>query len=227
MLTAIIVAAGSSKRLGFDKLMAPIAGKPVIRHTIDAFEQTKSVTGIVIVTRADRVKEFEGLVISLDKLEAVIPGGEHRHNSVAAGLKGLSPGARYVAVHDGARPLITPNQIEQVFEQARIHAAASLAEPVRDTLKRADSDLIVNGSIDRRGVYAMQTPQVFERKLLEQAYQRVVDSGEIVTDEVSAVESLGKRVVLVPNSDVNLKITYESDLHLAEAVLLRRRERGD
>jgi len=227
MLTAIIVAAGSSKRLGSDKLMAPIAGKKVIRHTIEAFENTKSVTGIVIVARADRVKEFEGLVISLNKIEAVIPGGEHRHDSVAAGLKSLSAAARYVAVHDGARPLITPTQIEQVFEQARTHAAASLAEPVRDTLKRADGDLIVRESIDRRGVYAMQTPQIFERKLLEQAYQEVVESGKIVTDEVSAVELLGQKVVLVPNPDVNFKITFERDLQLAEAVLLQRQGRSE
>jgi 2-C-methyl-D-erythritol 4-phosphate cytidylyltransferase len=125
-------------------------------------------------------------------------------------------------VHDGARPLITPTQIEQVFEQARTHAAASLAEPVRDTLKRADNDLIVSESIERRGVYAMQTPQIFERKLLEQAYQQVAESGKIVTDEVSAVELLGQKVVLVPNPDVNFKITYECDLQLAEAVLLQR-----
>lgn len=222
MLTAIIVAAGSSKRLGFDKLMATIAGKPVIRHTIDAFERTKSVTGIVIVTRADRVKEFEGLVLSLDKIETVIPGGEHRHDSVASGLQQLSAATRYVAVHDGARPLITPAQIEQVFEQARIHAAASLAEPVRDTLKRADDDLIVRESIDRRGVYAMQTPQIFERKLLEEAYQHVATSGEVVTDEVSAVELLGRKVILVPNPEVNFKITYQRDLELAEAILLKR-----
>ena len=227
MLTAIIVAAGSSKRLGSDKLMAPIAGKPVIRHTIEAFENTKSVTGIVIVARADRVKEFEGLVISLNKIEAVIPGGEHRHDSVAAGLKSLSAAARYVAVHDGARPLITPAQIEQVFEQARTHAAASLAEPVRDTLKRADNDLIVRESIERRGVYAMQTPQIFERKLLEQAYQQVAESGKIVTDEVSAVELLGQKVVLVPNPDVNFKITFERDLQLAEAVLLQRAKKNE
>ena len=224
MLTAIIVAAGSSKRLGFDKLMASIAGKPVIRHAIEAFENTKSVTGIVIVTRADRVKEFEGLVISLNKIEAVIPGGEHRHNSVSAGLKSLSAATRYVAVHDAARPLITPTQIEQVFEQARAHKAAAVVEPVRDTLKRADDDLVVSESIDRRGVYAMQTPQIFERKLLEEAYQRVASSGEIVTDEVSAVELLGRKVVLVPNPDVNFKITYERDLQLAEAVLLHRQK---
>jgi 2-C-methyl-D-erythritol 4-phosphate cytidylyltransferase len=225
MLTAIIVAAGSSKRLGFDKLMAPIAGKAVIRHTVEAFAQAGSVTEIVVVTRADRVKEFNAALESGAKIKGIIAGGEHRHDSVAAGLRQLSETTRYVAVHDGARPLITPAQIENVFEKARAHQAASLVEPVRDTLKRADDSLVVTGSIDRHGVYAMQTPQVFERKLLEEAYQRVAESGEIVTDEVSAVELLGHKIVLVPNPEANFKITYERDLELAEAVL-RQRQNG-
>ena len=226
MLTAIIVAAGSSKRLGFDKLMAPIAGKSVIRYAVEAFAQTGSVTEIVVVTRADRVKEFNAALESVTKIKAIIAGGEHRHDSVAAGLQQLSDATRYVAVHDGARPLITPSQIENVFEQARTHQAASLVEPVRDTLKRADDNLIVTGSIDRHGVYAMQTPQVFERELIEEAYRRVSESAEIVTDEVSAVELLGHKIVLVPNPEANFKITYERDLKLAEAVL-RQRQTGN
>jgi 2-C-methyl-D-erythritol 4-phosphate cytidylyltransferase len=222
MLTAIIVAAGSSKRLGFDKLMAQIAGKPVIRHTVQAFAETGSVTEIMVVTRADRVKEFNAALESVAKIKAIIPGGEHRHQSVAAGLRQLGETTRYVAVHDGARPLITPAQIENGFEQARAHGASALVESVRDTLKRADENLVVSGSIDRRGVYAMQTPQIFERKLIEDAYHRVASSGEIVTDEVSAVELLGHEIVLVPNPEANFKITYKRDLELAEAVLRQR-----
>jgi 2-C-methyl-D-erythritol 4-phosphate cytidylyltransferase len=222
MLTAIIVAAGSSRRLGFDKLTAPIAGKPLIAHTVDAFGQTKCVDQIVVVTRADRINEFEGLLRNAGKVAAIVAGGEHRHNSVEAGLRTLKENTRYVAVHDGARPLITPAAIEQVFEAARKHGAASLAEAVRDTLKRAGEDLVVNQSVDRSDVYAMQTPQVFERSLLEQAYAAVAKNGQLVTDEVSAVELLGLNVLLVPNDEVNLKITYERDLKLAEAVLRQR-----
>jgi len=144
---------------------------------------------------------------------------------VEAGLRTLNESTRYVAVHDGARPLVTPQAIEQVFELARKHGAASLAEAVRDTLKRASNDLVVQESIDRNQVYAMQTPQVFERSLLEQAYAAVFNNGQLVTDEVSAVELLGRKVVLVPNEDVNFKITYERDLKLAEEVL-RQRRRG-
>jgi 2-C-methyl-D-erythritol 4-phosphate cytidylyltransferase len=222
MLTAIIVAAGSSQRLGFDKLMAPIAGKPTILHTVDAFERTRSVYEIVVVTRADRVAEFKLALSSLKKVRAIIPGGEHRHNSVHAGLRALDAGTTYVSVHDGARPLITSFQIDQVFEQAKAHGAAALAEPVGDTLKRAGDDLIVRESIDRHQVYAMQTPQIFERRLLEKAYDAVSANSGLVTDEVSAVELLGHKIVLVPNPDANFKITYNRDLKLAEAVLLQR-----
>jgi len=226
MLTAIIVAAGSSKRIGFDKLSASIAGKPVLQHTVEAFERTASVEEIVIVSRADRLSEFQDMLRFLTKVTAIIPGGEHRHNSVEAGLRRVALGARYVAVHDGARPLITPIQIEEVFQQAQVHEAASLAEPMADTLKRANQELMVDGSIDRHQLYAMQTPQIFERFLLEQAYNAVSTAGWRVTDEVSAVELLGRKVKLVLSTDVNFKITYERDLQLAETVLLARQGRN-
>lgn len=226
MLAAIIVAAGSSRRLGFDKLSTPIAGKPLIVHTVDAFEATKCVDEIVIVTRADRIEEFKAMVRTTGKVAAIVAGGEHRHNSVEAGLRHVNENTRFVAVHDGARPLVTPGAIEQVFDLARKHDAASLAEAVRDTLKRVTSDLVVRESVDRNQVYAMQTPQVFERKLLEQAYAAVSKNGQLVTDEVSAVELLGRKVFLVPNDEVNFKITYPRDLDLAEAVLLQRGKRS-
>ena len=222
MLSAIIVAAGSSRRLGFDKLSALIAGKPVIFHTVAAFDATKSVDEIVVVTRTDRRAEFEAMLRPAKKIRAIIAGGERRQDSVRAGLEAISPQTKFVAVHDGARPLTTPTQIERLLEQARRHGAAALAEPVRDTLKRADANLVVKESLVRDQVYGMQTPQIFERKLLEEAYAEVVRSNHHVTDEVSAVENLGHEVVLVPNDEFNFKITYERDLQLAEAVLLQR-----
>ena len=225
MLTAIIVAAGSSRRVGFDKLFAPAAGKPVIEHTVDAFEGTKSVSEILVVTRGDRVAEFEKLLSRKKKVRQVIAGGEHRQDSVRAGLESLGDETKYVAVHDGARPLTTPEQIERVFAQAREHGAAALAEPVIDTLKRVDAMLSVIGSLDRDGVYAMQTPQIFARDLLEEAYRVVFTKGLRITDEVSAVEQLGRKVVLVPADDVNFKITYERDLRIAEFILQTRGRR--
>ena len=218
MLTAIIVAAGSSRRMGFDKMLAPLAGRPVIEHAVDAFENAGSVTEILVVTREDRVKEFGQLLGGKSKVRKVVAGGEHRQNSVKAGLEQLDEGTQYVAVHDAARPLVTVDQIERTFVQARVHGAASLAEAVSDTLKRA-KDLTVTESVSRHDLFAMQTPQIFARALLEEAYRAVFAQQSHITDEVSAIEQLGRKVVLVPADDFNFKVTYERDLQLAEFVL--------
>jgi 2-C-methyl-D-erythritol 4-phosphate cytidylyltransferase len=224
MLSAIIVAGGNSQRMGFDKLLALLGDKPVIAHTIDAFDRTNSVGEIILVARAERVAEFEELVRHSDfkKVRRVVVGGKHRQDSVRAGLESLDASANYVAVHDAARPLIMPEQIERVLAVAREHGAAAIAEPITDTLKRADENGFVTGGVARDGLYAMQTPQIFARELLERAYANVAEKNLSVTDEVSAVEHMGAKVVLVPNDEWNVKITYPRDLFLAQAALARR-----
>ena len=223
MLTAIIVAAGSSERMGFDKLFALVSGKPVIAHTIGAFENTKCVDEIILVGRADSLNELRKIIGKPTKVKQIVAGGAARSDSVRAGLEHVDPKSNFVAVHDAARPMITPEKIIRVFDGCRTSGgAATLAEPINDTLKRADADLIVTDSVDRSGVYAMQTPQVFEKKLLEEAYDLVAKKKISVTDEVSAVELLGRKVMLVPNQDFNFKITYPRDLPLAEFVLKQR-----
>jgi 2-C-methyl-D-erythritol 4-phosphate cytidylyltransferase len=224
VLTAIIVAAGDSRRMGFDKLFAAIAGKPVIAHTISAFERANSVNGIIVVAREDRHDEIKTMAgdENFKKVRSIIPGGKYRQDSVRAGLEHLDSATRWVAVHDAARPLVTPEQIERVFQQCANHAAAALAEPVNDTLKRADSNLLVSASVDRDQLYAMQTPQVFERQLIEEAYRAVYAENISVTDEVSAVERLGREVALVLNDDFNFKVTYPRDLPVAEFILKQR-----
>jgi 2-C-methyl-D-erythritol 4-phosphate cytidylyltransferase len=224
MLTAIIVAAGDSCRMGFDKMFATVAGIPVIAHTIRAFERAGCVDEIIVVPREDRRDGIKTIVRdeNLKKVRSIIAGGKRRQDSVRSGLDHLKATAKYVAIHDAARPLITAEQIERVFEQSRIHGAASLAEPISDTLKYADSEFFVTSPVDRRQLYAMQTPQVFERRLIEDAYRAVYAENASVTDEVSAVERLGRKVILVPNTDLNFKITYPRDLALAEFVLKQR-----
>jgi 2-C-methyl-D-erythritol 4-phosphate cytidylyltransferase len=224
MLTAIIVAAGSSQRMGFDKLLALLGDKPVLAHTLDAFERTSCVRDVVLVTRAERLEEMQELVRQnkFAKTFQVIAGGVHRQDSVRAGLERLSAETSYVAVHDAARPLVRPEQIEQVFALARQHGAAALAERITDTIKRVDADLFVTGGVSRDGLYAMQTPQIFSRELILSAYAGVAAQGLSITDEVSAVEQLGAKVLLVPNDDFNVKITYPRDLLLAQSVLIRR-----
>jgi 2-C-methyl-D-erythritol 4-phosphate cytidylyltransferase len=227
VLSAILVAGGSSQRMGFDKLFAVIAGEPVIAHPIRAFERATSVDEIVVVAREDRHDEIRN--ISRDKgfkkVLSIVPGGERRQDSVRAGLDRINHDAKYVAVHDAARPLISPEQIERAFAQCRVHGAATLAQPVNDTLKRVDADLLIVGSVDRHQIYTMQTPQIFKRKLLEDAYRAVYAENILVTDEVSAVERLGCKVALVLDDDFNLKITYPRDLPVADFIL-RDRAKG-
>jgi 2-C-methyl-D-erythritol 4-phosphate cytidylyltransferase len=221
MLSAIIVAGGSSQRMGFDKLFAVIAGEPVIAHSIRAFEHASSVSEIVVVARNERHDEIRKIsrAAGFKKVRSIEPGGERRQDSVCAGLDRIDHAAKYVAVHDAARPLITPEQIERTFEQCRVHGSAALAQPVNDTLKRADADLLVVGLVDRHQLYAMQTPQIFERKLIEDAYRGLYAENVSVTDEVSAVERLGHKIALVVNDDFNFKITYPRDLPVADFIL--------
>jgi 2-C-methyl-D-erythritol 4-phosphate cytidylyltransferase len=222
MLSAIIVAAGASERMGFDKLFAPLGGKPVIAHTIDAFERTSCVDEIVLVGRKDSLDELGKILDSKSKVRQLVPGGPLRQDSVRAGLERVDSRVDYVAVHDAARPLITPEKITRVFDICRTHGAAALAEPITDTLKRADVDLVVTRSVDRNQLFAMQTPQVFARALLMEAYDAVAAKNMSVTDEVSAVQRLGRKVVLVSNQDFNFKITYPRDFALAEFVFKQR-----
>lgn len=225
MLTAIIVAAGTSRRMGFDKLFADLHGKPVVAHGIAAFQACGAVDGIVAVTRPERAAPLEALAAreGWTKLRRVVPGGAERHLSVWNALETLE-GAEgdYVAVHDGARPLVTPGMIERCLARAREVGAASCAAPVSDTLKRADARGCVAGGLDRTGLWAMHTPQIFALNALRRAYREVMAAGLLVTDEVSALESIGLSAALVPSGDHNLKITYPPDLELAAMILSSR-----
>ena len=228
MLSAIIVAGGSSQRMGFDKLFALIAGEPVIAHSIRAFERAGSVSEIVVVAREQCHDEIQKISsgAGFKKIRAIVAGGERRQDSVRAGLDRIHRDAQYVGVHDAARPLITPEQIERAFEQCRAHGAVALAQRVNDTLKRADADLLVVDSVDRHEICAMQTPQIFDRKLIEDAYRALYAENVLVTDEVSAVERLGHKIALILDDDFNFKITYPRDLPVADFILRDRVKNG-
>ena len=221
-MIAIMVAAGSSRRMGFDKLTADLAGKPVAIHSLLAYEACDSVERIVLVTREERVEEFEALAQehSITKLQSVVPGGAERHLSVWNGFQAAQPKADdYVAVHDAARPLITPAAIEACLANACHHGASACAAPVTDTLKRATEDGAVTGSVERDHLWAMQTPQIFLASLLERAYRQILRTEQTVTDEVSAMQHLGVSVVLTRIDEPNFKITLPRDLHLAKLIL--------
>ncbi len=229
MVSAIIVAAGSSRRMGFDKLFAPLAGHPVLWHSLYAFVKCPDIDDVIVVGRQDGLEDLEKLVsrIHSKKLRKVIAGGAERHLSVWKGLQEIdSQGSAFVAIHDGARPLTTPELITDCLNMARQEGAACVASPIPDTVKRASPDLLVTESVERTGLWAMQTPQVFASGLILQAYASLIAKHEMVTDEVSAVQKLGKRIALLKNSEWNFKITVPQDLELAEQVLSLRAKKA-
>lgn len=225
MVSAIIVAAGSSRRMGFDKLFAPLMGKPVLWYSLQAFSECDDIDEILVITKQDRVAEVEQLVSDdeLVKVRKVLVGGAERHLSVWSGLKAIeSKGSEFVAIHDGARPLTTPKLIHDCLTMARESGSACCASPIPDTVKRATSDQVVSESVERTGLWAMQTPQIFASGLILQAYAALIAKQEMVSDEVSAVQRLGKRIALLNNPDWNFKITFPRDLEMAEHVLTLR-----
>jgi 2-C-methyl-D-erythritol 4-phosphate cytidylyltransferase len=223
MTSAIIVAAGSSRRMGFDKLAATLAGRPVLEHAVRALAVCGEFGEIILVTNPGRWPEAQAWADAVAR-ETGVPvrlaeGGAERHDSVAAGLAALDAAAEFVAVHDGARPLVLAADLRRVVAEARRSGAASLAHPVVETVKRADTTGCVTTSVDRDGLWAMETPQVFNLSLLRDAYAAALARGEKLTDEVSAVQAAGHPVRLVTSTTLNLKITHPQDLAFAETLL--------
>jgi len=208
MFSVIIVAAGTSQRMGFDKLMAPLQGKPVLAHSVNAFLQSPDVAEVILVSTQER---YDELAISDCKLK-LTSGGENRHDSVSRGIAAVSDDAKFIAVHDGARPFISQNQIHRTLEAAEKHGAAASATRITDTVKRSDAGNFAIESISRENLWAMETPQIFSSDLLKKAYHNIEKSGALVTDEVSALELIGTPTYLVENLTPNLKITYPQDL---------------
>jgi 2-C-methyl-D-erythritol 4-phosphate cytidylyltransferase len=213
--SAVFVAAGSSRRMGFDKLAADLDGTPVICHAVRAFENAASISEIIVVCPKERWELLNGM--ELAKPIRRCDGGAERQDSVAAGLALVT--TPFVAVHDAARPMVSPADIDRCVSEAVKHRAASLARRVTETVKRADDADFIESAVPRDGLWFMETPQVFEIPLLRQAYQTVASQGLAVTDEVSALEAIGARVKLVESRHPNLKITTPADLALAEALL--------
>lgn len=217
MFCAVIVAAGSSRRAGFDKLTAPLAGVPVLRRSVDAFVAAGA-AAVVVVCPESRWVETGLATADFPVPVSRVDGGAERQDSVVAGLAALPAGTRMVAVHDGARPLITPAGIAACLTAAEETGAATCAHPVVDTLKRADAaGRSLPEKVSRENLWGMETPQIFRLDLLLQAYEYVKKHDLVVTDEVSAVESLGVPTRLVQGG-VNLKITLPGDLELAELI---------
>ena len=224
---AIIVAAGRSERMGgVDKLFAELAGRPLLAWTLGAFKSCSAVDDIVVVASSESLDRVAQLVRDWRfdaKVTSIVPGGSSRQESVRAGLEAAA-GAKIVAVHDGARPLVTPEIIEQGVTLARETGASLCGVPTRDTVKLVEGEPpLVRSTLPRDTVWLAQTPQCFDRALLLEAH-RVTESA--VTDDAALVEELGRPVSVFEGAWSNIKVTTQEDLVLAEALMRERFTRG-
>ena len=209
--SAVIVAAGSALRMqGIDKLLAPLDGVPVLRRTVEALAPAPEITELIVVTRADRLEAVQALCEGLSKPVSVVPGGKTRAESVLCGLSAAA--MPYAAIHDGARPLVTNEVIAQAVSAAVSCGAAAPAVPVHDTIKRAESGLVLET------LFAVQTPQVFRTEEIRSVLRWAIAQGLPLTDDCSAMEAAGRPVRLTPGDVENLKITTPVDLRIAEAI---------
>ena len=211
--SAVLVAGGSGKRMGRPKQMLPLGGKPVLVRTIEAFQKCPDIREIVVVTppenRAELNKYFTDLIYA--------DPGDTRLESVKNGFAKTSAAAQIIAVHDGARPLVNPQHIEQCLQSAQQFGAAVLAVPVKDTIK-AGKNGVVENTLDRSVLWAAQTPQCYRREVLARALEKFGLEKD-ATDESQLVERTGVAVHLVPSDYKNNKITTPEDLVFAEALV--------
>jgi 2-C-methyl-D-erythritol 4-phosphate cytidylyltransferase len=221
---AVVVAAGRGIRMesADNKPYLKLAGRAILAHTLDAFEQCTAVSAIVLVVtpgeekRAAEVVNVEGF----RKITAIVPGGIERQNSVYAGLAAIR--TEGVLVHDAARPLVTAMQIGACIRAAEEHGASALAVPVKDTIKISDGNGFIVATPERRTLWSVQTPQAFLRLELMQAHRQAQEEGSFVTDDAMLLERLRRKVAIVEGDYRNLKITTPEDLLIAELFLARR-----
>ena len=202
---------------GADKIFVPLAGKPLLAHTLGAFQACPAVDDIVLVLAQDRLNEGKQLIEdhNLSKVKDVCPGGARRQDSVKAGLRRLA-GCEWVLIQDGARPCVSQSIIEDALQSARDSGAAVPAVPVSNTLKIVSEDLFVEKTPSRERLWSVQTPQAFRFDIINEAHSK---SQGAVTDDASLVEDLGYRVRVFLGSRANIKVTTPDDLPVAEAIL--------
>jgi 2-C-methyl-D-erythritol 4-phosphate cytidylyltransferase len=215
------VAAGRSQRMGFDKLLTPLGGRPLLLHTLERLLATKVPEEIILVIRPDSEAEMEATVAPLKDQGNIrlVSGGAQRQDSVRAGLSAVSDTSEFVMVHDAARPFVTKELIDVVLAAAKLSDAAVCGTPCSDSLKEVAEDGLVIQTIDRSKLWTVQTPQIFRTKLLRDAYLAAAKTGEIFTDDTAVVEKMGHPVRIVLYNGVNLKVTTPADWSLAEASL--------
>ena len=229
-VTAIIVAAGNSTRMGgkISKQFIEIMRKTVIEHTLFAFEDCDLIDEIVVVSREQDMEKIKSVAKKnrFNKVKNVVVGGKTRGESVASGIKAADEKTSFFAIHDGARPLILKEDIENVVKKAFEVKSAALGVAVKDTIKVADENNLVVSTPDRSSLRAIQTPQVFEKTLYLSALEKAEREKKDFTDDCQLIENAGGRVYVVSGSESNIKITTPYDLIAAEGIL-KCRQKGE
>jgi 2-C-methyl-D-erythritol 4-phosphate cytidylyltransferase len=220
MTSAIIVAAGRGRRFGCLKQFAPLCGKPLVLHTVESFERSRSVEEIVLVVPARWVRKVKDEIENLGfkKVKKVVRGGQRRMDSVYSGL--LAAEGDIVVIHDGVRPLVTPSVIDGGVRSCKKHGACIYAIRATDTVKLAQNGSVKN-TLRREEVYLTQTPQVFERSVLLEAYVSAYEKGIEAPDDSYLVERIGVPVKILNGFRENIKVTSPSDLRLVETLMGR------
>ena len=225
MVTAIIVAAGKSERMGTgtDKAFLNLGPKPVLAWSLLAFERCTDVDQIVVVVRKDQIVATKALVrmFGISKIRTVVAGGQKRQDSVMNGLKEVDSDTRIVVIHDGARPCVKPETIAETVKVSKRTGAAVIGCHIWDTVKYVEKGTTVSRTEDRSKLWAVQTPQAFSASVIRRAYAEVVKKNVDVTDDASAVELIGEPVKIVESNVPNLKITTVEDLRVAAGVVLK------
>ena len=222
-VSAIIVAAGQSRRMGGDtsKQFILIDGVPVIVRTLKAFEIAERIREVVIAARQEDIPQMYALIqdYEITKVKQIITGGETRQESVFRAIAQVDENADFLAIHDGARPLIRPQEIDLAVSAAVEHGAAALGVPVKDTVKQVDADGKIVDTPERSTLRAVQTPQVFSRALYLRAAEQAGEAAAQLTDDCQLIERTGAPVYLVRGAYANLKITTPEDVFAAEGIL--------
>lgn len=225
-VSAIIVAAGGSVRMGIadSKQFIPLMGRPAIEYTLKAFESCYLIKEIVVVCREQDKERIRAIADEneFSKVKTLVEGGASRAESVRNGINAANEKAEYFAIHDGARPLITVEEIERVVEAAFETGAATLGVPVKDTIKIVDGYNKIESTPLRSQLRAVHTPQVFEKELYRFALENAGDNMMNFTDDCSLIENMGGEVEVVKGNEENIKLTTPIDVVIAESILKNR-----
>ena len=218
--TAIIPAAGSGTRMGQPKQFLMLGDMPVLAHTLRAFSRAESVDEVIVADREEDILLIWDMVteFSISKVSKIVNGGETRTDSVRAAFREVADNVEIIAIHDGARPFVTPRIIQAVVEKTYQTGAAIVATRLTDTLKKINADGQVETTLDRNAFWRVQTPQGFSREIILEAYAQPSDILAAATDDSMLVERLGYAVHVVEGEAENFKITTPFDFVCAEAL---------